>query len=57
LLGAGDELFPADHGIELHDYRVDYPGGKMTIRTISTTIAGMNAGSVSLMVRRSRVIW
>jgi hypothetical protein len=44
------------HGIELHDYRVDYPGGKTTIPKIST-IAGMNAGFVNLMVRRSRVIW
>jgi hypothetical protein len=33
------------------------PGGKMTIRTISTTTAGMNAGFVNLMVRRNRVIW
>jgi cell wall-associated NlpC family hydrolase len=49
--------FRQTHGIELHDYRVDYPWWERSIRTIFIRTAGMNAGSVSLMVHRNRVIW
>jgi hypothetical protein len=49
--------FRQTHGIELHDYRVDYPWWENDYPEISTTIAGMNAGFVNLMVRRNRVIW
>lgn len=45
------------HGIELHDYRVDYPGGKTTIRTTSIRIAGMSADFVNSTGRRNQAIW
>lgn len=45
------------HGIELHDYRVDYPGGKTTTRTTSIRIAGMSADSVNSTGRQNLAIW
>lgn len=49
--------FRQTHGIELHDYRVDYPGGKTNIRTTSIRIAGTSADSVNSTGRRNLAIW
>ncbi len=49
--------FRQTHGIELHDYRVDYPWWEKEYPDNFIRTAGMNAGSVSLMVHRNRVTW